>query len=855
MAAMAPALSEAQAGLKPSVTQAKPPELNGARRGPPLLLRRNGRLPQGPSELMASRQQELGARARRLCRRLHLIQAKQVERHVRQQLAGLVELLAAGGEAALAGEELRRMADSSTARLRAAQGGLDSDNTESSSGGESEGEAREEEEERSQPGGCSGRAEWHWALERAAIICRWTWLQAQVSDLEFRIRQQTEIYKQIRCAKGGVVLGDSVVSEDSPGAHPAGAAIKWSNRAVSSCHKVLSVERPRDETLPGTRVPPGTDKQCSRLSRSVENVLCQNPSTTSVSESSGSQKPSQVNGLINCVRSSASCNGSLDVDADDALAKRHPGVQSVSAHTDSSCVSARTRPLRAHKKRRLVRSSSVSSLSRKPQKPLSLCCTCEPPITCILCGTTYTKSTLTTTMALNERVALMDPGYHPILSFPHDASLNLHFDALLKEDGHVRISNKLKALKLSQLGKKSLDRLRRESELAGSQAHGRSDQERLSPYLESWQRNSRFVSDSTAAKSQLRRTSPSSAAQLGSLLRDDRQNRCVPSPGLYVSSPVSSRPSSTSHQLSCLGDSAGCQLTSNSANLKRKRIENSYDINNIVIPMSMAAASRVEKIQYKEILTPSWRVLDSTERDVVLDADPELEDLSGESYLDRHSAYEELERSRWDSWSSSAPQRRGSRCSNRSDGRWTPQPSFNSQGSLLPASPDAGFQCLNDAALTLSCAAPNSPEPYSTVQCFSVRSRTRVLSWSEETRSSTPEVPDEEEQIALPWERRAFPLSDRDFKALQNSPETPSRNRNKQPPDVTWSPTSKPSTQTESSDIGMPTESPSPSSREPSLSSREPSLPISISVVRFHEHSGDKIASLECFPARPVNKR
>lgn len=36
---------------------------------------------------------------------------------------------------------------------------------------------------------------------------------------------------------------------------------------------------------------------------------------------------------------------------------------------------------------------------------------------------------------------------------------------------------------------------------------------------------------------------------------------------------------------------------------RRNRI-NSYDIDNIVIPYSVAAATRVEKLQYKEILTP-----------------------------------------------------------------------------------------------------------------------------------------------------------------------------------------------------------------------------------------------------------
>ena len=40
------------------------------------------------------------------------------------------------------------------------------------------------------------------------------------------------------------------------------------------------------------------------------------------------------------------------------------------------------------------------------------------------------------------------------------------------------------------------------------------------------------------------------------------------------------------------------------AAMRKKRFENAYDINNIVIPYSMAASTRVEKLNYKEIQTP-----------------------------------------------------------------------------------------------------------------------------------------------------------------------------------------------------------------------------------------------------------
>ena len=49
------------------------------------------------------------------------------------------------------------------------------------------------------------------------IASRWTWLQAQVSDLEYRIRLQSDLYRQLRSRKGAVTLHDpSSVAADLP---------------------------------------------------------------------------------------------------------------------------------------------------------------------------------------------------------------------------------------------------------------------------------------------------------------------------------------------------------------------------------------------------------------------------------------------------------------------------------------------------------------------------------------------------------------------------------------------------------------------------------------------------------------
>ncbi|NWJ09159.1 KANL1 protein, partial [Crypturellus undulatus] len=187
---------------------------------------------------------------------------------------------------------------------------------------------------------------------------------------------------------------------------------------------------------------------------------------------------------------------------------------------------------------------------------------------------------------------------------------------------------------------------------------------------------------------------------------------------------------------------------------RRRRGESSFDINNIVIPMSVAATTRVEKLQYKEILTPSWREVDIGTLKANGDEDSEeIEDLSDAAFAARHSKCEEMERARW-LWSTSVPpQRRGSRSYRSTDGRTTPQ--LGNPSTPQPASPDVG-SCHAHAELshTYSPRSPISPELLSAP--LTPLSRDMRLLSSEDTRCSTPEA---DEQAVQPWERRTFPLS------------------------------------------------------------------------------------------------
>ncbi|XP_060638717.2 KAT8 regulatory NSL complex subunit 1-like isoform X1 [Anolis sagrei] len=701
--------------------------------------------PPEEEEKAEARQAALWGRARSLCRRLRALQARQVERHVRHQLAGLAAAAPPVSPATL-GPELRRLAASATARLRAAQLGCDSDATASSSSvsssssssssssccsssSSSDSEDPEAPPPPPPPDPRRRLAERQWAVERAAIICRWTWLQAQVTDLEYRIRQQTDVYKQLRANKGPVVLGDLQPGGVMKQPGPLGSARK--NKVLSSSSSSPSSSSCLPKVPPGDRPSPcipsyllqNAEKQNSRLAQSFRNLVCQNPTCAPINGSPEPPKactsPHQVNGISNCFNTGSSLNPQDGVSPGRVLKKPKPPsncLPAPPATLDPSCVAARIRPICRYRKRRLVRVSAVSHLSRKPQKPLSLKCGCEGPKSCILCGCKASIQTVDPeTMSLEERVALLDSGFHPILSFSHGNPLHLHFEALLRE-GH-QLSHKIKTLKAPNCGLKDLTNNICSSSLSpsGSLLKG--------PGSRSW-----FATGLPQAHR---------------------------SSSLHHASPLSLEgvPSPASNQV------AGNSVAAGSSALqpaKKKKVECSYDINNIVIPMSMAAATRVEKLQYKEILTPRWRMVNLEELKSSEEVDSEVEDTSDEAYLNRHQKFEELERVRWDSWAGSLSHRRANRSTSRADGRWIPQ----------PGSPDASAYNLNHVPCASSPSGTLSPELCGALSPLLLKGRSRgSLSVSEDAALSVFDV-DDNIQFEQPWEMRTFPLSNTEHQAL-----------------------------------------------------------------------------------------
>ncbi|XP_013394790.1 KAT8 regulatory NSL complex subunit 1 isoform X3 [Lingula anatina] len=547
-------------------------------------------------------------------------------------------------------DDIDRTAGNLSMNLRHAESAIDSDATESSSGGESCDEMDWEEcEPTKHQLPLHRRGEWKWAAERSSIASRWTWLQAQVSDLEYRIRQQNDIYRQIRAAKGQVVLGETPQPEDLMVRY---RPSRTGGKKLSPIEaKIADIEK-RNEMSPCnlSTLLNNIDKQSSKLTQSLGN--CYSPiqasplaATTaatatsstaaagaapsvSSSVSSGKHSPAKPNGVLSPCGAQPASSSETETDSSGKKVKAGDSStpQGLATHSpvgspnlDATCQAARCRPVKSYRKRKLLRTFGVHHLNRKAARLSTVTCHCYPPTTsCSLCGGRYNnvQSIDQYTMPVPERVALLDHSYHAVLSFSHDTPLTAHFDTLLKSgDWQSKPSNRtLKAvptekrkLKLTkETGGRHGKRLSKSATAAllhSNLRHKFVDNKKLSRgrsgSLPSTPRSK--LEDGRLCRTEIKRRK---AASLAIALK---KQRALSLPNRFKTLTPSPTPLDTSSSISQSCPSSTLKEMKDA--LRKRRGESAFDINNIVIPYSMAASTRVEKLKYKEILTPSWRDL------------------------------------------------------------------------------------------------------------------------------------------------------------------------------------------------------------------------------------------------------
>ncbi|TKS89390.1 KAT8 regulatory NSL complex subunit 1 MLL1/MLL complex subunit KANSL1 MSL1 -like protein 1 [Collichthys lucidus] len=623
--------------------------------------------------LNSSRQAEIESRLRRLRKRLQVVQAKQVERHIHQQLGGFLDTalnrLLAGNRKSEAATptatwrtgrhsssnnrdglsrflksgaiplELERLYLSGSANLHSAESAFDSDVTESSSGGDSDLEeeelARVDIEQRHVK--IWKRAESRYTVERAAIISHWNWLQAHISDLEYRIRQQTDIYRQIRASKGSVELG---------GVAPSAG---------------------------GTEV-----------------------KTEPVNTQDGGSERLEHTGHAHVTNAEAGpWKGPNAQPVNDILSRMADSADTKQAY-DSTCVAARTRPLVSCRRRRLIQPNAVPNLNGKAQRSSCIQCNCRINPSCVMCGGWPTpREDPQYELPTLERLSRLDLGVHPILSFPDDVCIGLRLQQVMKSQWQSKslerskplkklslkhklssskekhkFTNSLMAVRLGHYKNRAEKPRTADSSVGGSSSSAVLNTPRLEGQAVCKTERLQAIStplgpfDKNYSRKRLREHSLDRTDTSPKLFLDS-SSPCPTLANMHSSlhSPLTRQLSTSSENSTPLGPgSQSIPSTSQQQPIKRRRGESSFDINNIVIPMSVAATTRVEKLQYKEILTPSWRSVDIFSQPITEEENErEVEDLTDAAFTQHHQPYEDQERSRW-TWMALAPaKRRGSR--------------------------------------------------------------------------------------------------------------------------------------------------------------------------------------------------
>ncbi|XP_075222382.1 non-specific lethal 1 isoform X2 [Lycorma delicatula] len=646
-------------------------------------------------------------------------------------------------------------------QLKVVENGVDSDVTASSSGGESCDEMQSsssnihlQTQQPQQHLSISKRAIWRWAHDRAEVASKWAWLQAQVSDLEYRIRQHTEFHRQIRTAKGSVVLQ-------------------------------------------------GED-------------------------------PVVVNG--------------------------YHGADSATTATSSS----RTRPLvrSLFGKRKLLQTEGLHIVYKKAARPATLRCGCRPPDPpCALCtgrsDPTHPRDH-PDLLTVNERIALLDPAFHPVLSFPNDVSQSIHFEALMRnpewQQKAMRSSIKLLRVMESSLsdrssssdvlsdGSRRLPSSNRRLIMTGVAGSGdnlasmsqatsihkkynttgirKSTANSLSDKIKRLARGRRVkgIKDSNnhsldrlnARKRIVRHsTHLSTDGSIGSISMDDTTGSCVSGHllgGHHIDGGYSSYDHHHDHDTNSSRPSpvpSPTPLSSGSKEHTRRKRENSYDIDNIVIPYSVASATRLEKLQYKEILTPKWRILpvepicvnklDTKNNGVVRRSsshDSDIEDISEETLISRHDKCEQEERKKFSTYlklPNSFGRTRGHRRADsraESSGANTPDPmspvtteNLKEGGSPItspPATPLAAVSEIDGNDMPLqnmqATVIRHGPGRRRTISLSQAQTRLTCQATRCEKDDTRPNTPvDFPPEVVLPYEPRTFPLSDEVYEKMLNA--------------------------------------------------------------------------------------
>ncbi|XP_059558988.1 KAT8 regulatory NSL complex subunit 1-like protein isoform X2 [Myotis daubentonii] len=569
--------------------------------------------------------------------------------------------------------EIQRFALSATGLLTHVEEGLDSDATDSSS----DDDLDEYTIRKNVAVNCS--TEWKWLVDRARVGSRWTWLQAQISELEYKIQQLTDIHRQIRASKGLVILEECQLPKDN-----LKKQMQFADQATAlNITGNPQIPQESQDPLPEqdfemspsspTLLLRNIEKQSAQLTEIINSLIAplnMSPTSSPLPSKSCSHK-CLANGISRSTSENLdelSSSSSWLLNQKHSKKRRKDRTRLKSPSLTVMSTAARTRPLQSFHKRKLYRLSPTLYWTPQtlPSKETFLN---TAQIPCLQSASTWSSCEHNSkSEILSEHVSELDSSFHSVLSLPsvYNSSLSQW------RNGY------------SPTCKPQI-----RSESSAQLLQGRKKRHLSETALGERTQFEEFA---------FQRAEPGSHSNFTAVANVN----------------VISRTQNSTH---------------NTAR-RRLRSESSYDIDNIVIPMSLVAPAKLEKLQYKEILTPSWRMVVLQPLDEY-NVDEEIEDLSDEVFSLRHKKYEAREQARWSLWEQSKWHRRNSRAYSKN---------VEGQDLLLKEYPNDFSSDQQDAA-----ESPQSQDL---------------------SAHGSPSVNESQETKSLWWERRAFPLKDEDTEAL-----------------------------------------------------------------------------------------
>uniref|UniRef100_A0A8C5UID0 KAT8 regulatory NSL complex subunit 1 like n=1 Tax=Malurus cyaneus samueli TaxID=2593467 RepID=A0A8C5UID0_9PASS len=318
--------------------------------------------------------------------------------------------------------EIRGFALSTGGLLSRVEKDLDSDATCSSSDEDGEEQTLRATVE------ASYTSEWKWLSERARIGSRWTWLQAQISELEYKIQQLTDLHRQIRATKGMVVLEEFPFPKDILKKQiqltDQEALLNATGNSQAAIEREDSLPEHDFEMSPSspTLLLRNIEKQSAQLSEIISSLIA--PLNLNPASSSLSSKTCRHRQLVNGISFRASDNRDVSSSSSWLLDHQHvkkrrrdrTRLRSVSVNNVST--SARTRPLHSFQKRKLYRMHSVCHWNPQTLPSRDASFPYKTQLPCVVPASTLSSSEYSTESKILDYVQELDSSFHPVLSFP-----------------------------------------------------------------------------------------------------------------------------------------------------------------------------------------------------------------------------------------------------------------------------------------------------------------------------------------------------------------------------------------------------------------------------------------------------